>query len=330
MNIFEKTGNIKKIVNGYKGARVVSAAEELKIFETLGKSPKTKHEVAQKTDIDVLKIETILNALTCMGLIEKNAQGYFLDEYYDVLNPNTPQTQCGYIRHATTMMNKWSELAKAAKTSKLNFKNFDAITGEEESEMIAFIQAMNTNALPQAKFLAEKFDFENHKILDIGAGAGTYCIHIGKTYSTTSGVLMDLPAVCRIIDDNLKKSNLNDRFKTCPQNYNEGLIEGKYNDIFMFAMAHQENDKNLEILLRRAYSSLEIGGRLFLSSFFLNDDRVSPEFSVMFAIEMMVMSANGKVYTHSEIIRLIENAGFKNITRVENTKGPSTLYMADK
>lgn len=330
MDMLKKVGEIKKLVNGYKSSRVISAAEELKIFEILDRTPQNSATIAEKAQINEDKMETILNALVCIGIVEKIESGFYLGDYYDVLSENTPDTQCGYIRHATTMMNKWSNLAEAAKFSEIKKKNFEAITGEEKKSTQAFIQAMNANALLQAKFLVEKYDFDNHRILDIGAGAGTYCIKVGQKYSSASGVLMDLPAVCEIINDNLNMNQLNNRFKTYAQNYNNGLAAGTYDDIFMFAVAHQENDKNLATLLRRAYDALEVGGRLFLSSFFLNENRTSPEFSVMFAIEMLVMSDNGKVYTHSEIVQHIQKAGFKGISKVEGTKGPATLYIGYK
>lgn len=330
MDNFQKVGAIKKIANGYKAARVISAAEELGIFKILGETPLKGEEVAVKASIEGKKMEAILNALVCMGIIEKDENGFCLGEYYDVLYADSPQTQCGYIRHATTMMNKWSNLTQAARTSEIKKENFDAITGEEKKATAAFIQAMNANALPQARFVVEKFDFENHKILDVGAGAGTYCIAVGEKYQSASGVLMDLPAVCDIIDSNLAEHKLTERFVTFPKDYNEEIAKGQYDDVFMFAVAHQENDKNLQNLLERIYKALVPGGRLFLSSFFLNEDRVSPEFSVMFAIEMLVMSTDGKVYTHSEIKQYIENAGFKNVEKVEGTKGPATIYIATK
>lgn len=330
MDNFQKVGIVKKITNGYKGARVISAAEELGIFKILGRTPIKGSEVAAKANIEIKKMEAILNALTCMGVIEKNEEGFWLGDYYDVLYADSPQTQCGYIRHATTMMNKWSNLTKAARMSEIKKENFDAITGEEKKATAAFIQAMNANALPQAKFIAEKFNFENHKILDVGAGAGTYSIKIGEKYLSARGVLMDLPAVCEIINTNLIEYKLVERFETYPQDYNDGIVAGEFDDVFMFAVAHQENDENLQKLLRRVYDALVPGGRLFLSSFFLNEDRISPEFSVMFAIEMLVMSTDGKVYTHSEIKRYIAEAGFKNIEKTEGTKGPATIYIASK
>lgn len=330
MENFQKIGKVKTVTNGYKASRIISAAEELKVFEILDKKPIMAAVIAERAGIDYLKMEALLNALACIGVVDKNEMGFYLGEFYDVLSPKSPQNQCGYIRHATTMMNRWTNLAEAAKTSQIKMKNFEAITGEERKETVAFIDAMNANALPQAKFVAERYNFENHKILDVGAGAGTYCITVGKKYPSASGILMDLPAVCEIIDNNLNNNNLSDRFKTYARNYNDGIAEGQFNDVFMFAVAHQENDDNLEALLKRIYDVLVPGGRLFVSSFFLNEDRIGPEFSAMFAIEMLVMSANGKVYTHSEIVEHIKNVGFNDVSKIEGTKGPATIYVASK
>lgn len=331
MEIYEKVSNLKKLVNGYKASQIISSAEQLKIFEVLDKKPIDCNNLSNTLNINCSKLEAILNALVCLNLVSKNDYGFFLDEYYDVLSIKSENNQLGYIRHATTMMNKWTKMAELAKLKEINESNFNDITGKERTSTEAFIQAMNNNALPQAKFISKNYSFEKHKILDIGAGAGTYSLMIGKNYNTAKGVMLDLPAVSKIIQQNIIDSNLEERFNVLEGNYNDTLIvKEKFDDIFLFAVAHQENDENLNKLLEKVYEVLKIGGRLFLSSFFLNEDKISPEFSVMFAIEMLVMSPNGKVYTHSEIQQKLKNIGFNQIERVNEIPSPATLYVATK
>lgn len=79
-----------------------------------------------------------------------------------------------------------------------------------------------------------------------------------------------------------------------------------------------------------SYSVLKPNGRLFLTSFFLNDDKIGPEFSVQFAIEMLVNTKNGKVYTHSEIKDLLKESNFSKMERIDEIPGPATLYIAKK
>ena len=150
-----------------------------------------------------------------------------------------------------------------------------------------FIQEMKANAIPQAEYITNKYNFENHNILDIGAGAGTYLI-------------------------------------TLPYDYNNDFPNGLYADVFLFAVVHQEPKENLKRLLNNIYNILKPNGRLFLTSFFLNNDKISPEFSVQFAIEMLASSQNGKVYTHSEITDLLKDCNFSNIERIDKIPSSAT------
>lgn len=332
MKTQEQVAEVKKAVNGYKVSRLMSAAERLGFFAALTKEPQSITELSEKLNLAAENLVVILNALVSLGFVERVSKKdqYFLGEYYEALSTDSPNNQLGYIRHATTMEDKWAYLAEAAKNKELTLKNFNDITGNQKASTVSFIQAMHANALPQARYISDIFDFNNHNILDVGAGAGTYSIAVGQKYGAATGILFDLPAVAEIISENLVQNNLADRFTIKPGDYNETLPEGKFDDIFLFAVAHQEESTHLKSLLREIYAHLKEGGRLFLSSFFLNADKISPEFSVMFALEMLVMSTSGKVYTHDEICEMISSVGFLNIQRDDKMPGPSTLYTATK
>lgn len=224
-------------------------------------------------------------------------------------------------------MEKYNNLENAIKNNDLSIINFKKLTDEQAEN---FIQGMQANAIPQAEYIASKYDFENHAILDIGAGAGTYLINVSKKYKSVVGTMIDLPQVSKIQNRNIEKSNLQDRLKSVPCDYNNNFPNGFYDDVFLFAVVHQEPKENLKRLLNNIYSILKPNGRLFLTSFFLNEDKISPEFSVQFAIEMIANSQNGKVYTHSEITDLLKDCNFSDIERIDEIPSPATLYLVQK
>ena len=115
-----------------------------------------------------------------------------------------------------------------------------------------------------------------------------------------------------------------------PCNYNEDFPNETYDDVFLFAIVHQEPKENLKKLFDNIYKVLKPNGRLFLTSFFLNEDKISPEFSVQFAVEMPANTQNGKVYTHCEIKKMLENSKYSNIERIDEIPGPTTLYIVKK
>lgn len=50
----------------------------------------------------------------------------------------------------------------------------------------------------------------------------------------------------------------------------------------------------------------------------------------MFAIEMLIISARGKFYTHKEINNKLINTGFNKIQRLDSISVSATLYIVHK
>ena len=327
MNIKEEISNFKSMVNSYKLTSLIITANNIGIFDNLNENAKSLEQIAKEIEIPSNRIEPILNGLAFNKIIEKNEIGYYLTEYKDVLLKDSKFNQTGYIDFAQTVMGKYNNLENAIKDNNFSFNNFKDLT-EKQAEN--FMKGMQANAVPQAEYIASKYNFENHNILDIGAGAGTYLITVSKKYQSIKGKMIDLPQVSKIQNRNIEKEDLKDRLISISCDYNIDFPKENYDDIFLFAVVHQEPEENVKKLLDNIYNVLKPNGRLFLTSFFLNDDKISPEFSVQFAIEMLANSKNGKVYTHNEIKKLLKDSNFKNIERIDNIPSPATLYIANK
>lgn len=327
MDIKEEISSFKSMINSYKLTNLIITANNLGIFNCLSENDKNIEQIAKELDVIDDRIEPILNGLVFYKIISKNENGYYLDEYKNVLLNSSKFNQTGYIDFAKTIMEKYSNLEDAIRNKNLSISNFRDLTNEQAE---SFIQGMQANAIPQAEYIASKYDFENHTILDIGAGAGTYLINVSKKYKSVVGTMIDLPQVSKIQNRNIEKENLQNRLKSVSCDYNNNFPTGAYDDVFLFAVVHQEPKENVKRLLNNIYSILKPKGRLFLTSFFLNDNKISPEFSVQFAIEMLTNSKNGKVYTHNEIKELLKKSKFLNIERIDEIPSLATLYLAQK
>lgn len=327
MEIKEQTQKLKKMVNSYKLTHLIITANNIGLFNSLDNNSKTLMQISEELKLEESRIEPILNALTFYEIISKNDSGYYLDAYDEVLNKNSEYNQLGYINFAQTIMKKYQNLENAVRNNDFATNNFKKLT-EKEAE--SFMQGMEANAIAQAKFIAANYDFNNHNILDIGAGAGTYLITVAKKYKNVTGKMIDLPEMVKIQNRKIKKEKLEERIISEKCDYNINFPKEKYDDVFLFAVVHQEPEKNINKLLKNIYNVLKPNGRLFLTSFFLNEDKISPEFSVQFAIEMLMNTDNGKAYTHGEIQNLIKKNKFKEIERINEIPSPATLYIAKK
>ncbi len=327
MEIKEQTKKFKEMINSYKLTYIIISANNIKLFDCLDNKGKTLAQIARELNLEEGKIEPILNALTFYKIISKTNDTYYLKEYNEVLNKNSEYNQLGYINFAETVIKKYQNLENAIKNEGVSTNNFKQLT-EKEAE--SFMKGMDANAITQAKFIAENYDFNNHKILDVGAGAGTYSITVAKKYETVTGKMIDLPEMVKIQNKRINQEGLQGRMISESYDYNSTFPTENYDDVFLFAVIHQEPENNVKKLLENIYTVLKPNGRLFLTSFFLNEDKISPEFSVQFAIEMLINTEKGKAYTHNEIQKLINKSNFKEIERVDEIPGPATLYIAKK
>lgn len=327
LEIEKQINSFKNMINSYKLTYLIITSNNIGIFSCLEEQPKTLLQISEEIHIKKNTIEPLLNALVFNKIINKNNQGYYLEQYKDVLLKDSKFNQLGYIDFAKTVMRKYNTLENAIKDNNFSFNNFNELT-EKQAE--SFMKGMQANAIPQAEYIASKYNFENHNVLDIGAGAGTYLITVSKEYKSVNGKMIDLPQVSKIQNINIGKEHLKDRLVSIPCDYNNDFPKGNYDDVFLFAVIHQEPKENVKKLLDNIYTILKPNGRLFLTSFFLNEDKISPEFSVQFAVEMLANSKNGKVYTHSEIKSLLKGSKFLNIERIDEIPSPATLYVAKK
>ena len=327
MEIKEQTKKMKEMINGYKLTYLIMSANNIGLFNILDNKEKTLTQIAMELNLEEDRIEPILNGLTFHKIISKNKDSYYLEEYNEILNKNSEYNQLGYIQFAETIIKRYENLENAIKNKETATNSFKDLT-EKEAE--SFMQGMNANAINPSKFIAENYNFDNHKILDVAAGAGTYSITVAKKYENVTAKMIDLPEMVKIQNKRIHQEGLEERLTSEIYDYNINFPTGNYDDVFLFAVVHQEPEEHIRKLLDNIYTVLKPNGRLFLTSFFLNEDKISPEYSVQFAIEMLINTEKGKAYTHNEIQSLIKKSQFKEIERVDEIPGPATLYIAKK
>ena len=319
---------LRSCVNGYKPAQILMSAEEIGVFDAIARGADTVDQIARQINAPTQALEPILHALENLGILAAPAGRFSFTEYGSLLNPQVEGCQNSYLRYAASVKTLWNSLDVAATDPNRAKENFAAITGQNAEMSSRFLAAMDTNAKPQAKWLVNNFDFSNQDILDIGAGAGTYSAAVAKQYPTARIVAFDLPDVATHLGDNIEEAKLTQQITVTSGNYNAAIPGGAFDDVFLFAVIHQEPVDKTTDLLKRIKSALKESGRLFLTSFFVDDTRTKPDFSVIFAVEMLVMVPGGRVYSFRELEELLRAAGFRKIDKTISTPGPATLYVA--
>lgn len=93
MNIADEIYNFNSMVNSYKITSLIVSANNLRIFDNLSENSKSLQEISNKIAIPADRIEPLLNGLVFYKIISKNEEGYYLDEYKNVLLKNSKFNQ---------------------------------------------------------------------------------------------------------------------------------------------------------------------------------------------------------------------------------------------
>jgi cyclopropane fatty-acyl-phospholipid synthase-like methyltransferase len=93
---------------------------------------------------------------------------------------------------------------------------------------------------------------------------------------------------------------------------------------------HQLDQDGCVTLLRKAHKSLVSGGRAVAVEFLLDEDRVSPRFSAMFAFQMLGSTPHGQAYTAREFEDMGPSAGFAKVIAKPLPPTPQSLILFER
>ncbi|MDH3316088.1 MAG: methyltransferase [Gammaproteobacteria bacterium] len=318
MDIYDQIAAVRKAINSYQFPQLLITAQETGILEKLSQQPSSASELAEAVGGLEEPIRRLANALVAHSVLNLEDNRYTIADDWSILRSNSPASMIGYIQHMSLLKDRWAQLGKALRDEDFSRESVALIDGSNRQTTETFIAAMDEVAKPIATKLASDWEFDNHRIMDIGGGSGIYSIVVASTNKNVTG----------IAQKNIKAAGLNQSLATASGDYNEGLPDEGFDDAFLFAMVHRQDEAQNRSLLQRTFKALNRGGRLFLIGFFTNEHGTGPVFSAHFAVEMTVMVPGGRVYSHTEIEKLIEHAGFTAMERIDTIPGPATLYTA--
>jgi hypothetical protein len=167
-------------------------------------------------------------------------------------------------------------------------------------------------------------------MLDIGGGSGVYPIEVVKAYPNMSADILDLEPVCKVANEYIKKSNLQDRIHTRVLDFSKDQLPKDYDVALLSHIIHFFAKEKVLSLLRKIYDSLSSeNGVVIISEWLLNDERTGPIPSALMSLTMVVDMPEGRNYSYNEVSKMLVDVGFKNIER-RPLAGPAEIVIGYK
>jgi 2-polyprenyl-3-methyl-5-hydroxy-6-metoxy-1,4-benzoquinol methylase len=298
----------------FQGSRILLSAFELDVFTVLGDEEKSSEEVADAIGADPRGTDRLLNALCALEVLSKS-RGKFTNSpaAAQLLVKGKPGYQAGFM-HAVHLWDSWSTMTNAVQNGGLI--NRSPVEDRDDTWFVAFIAAMHGRATKEAPGLVSRLDLASvSRVLDVGGGSGAFSMAFVRAKDGLKSTLFDLPNVVSLARGYIEKQRLSDRIDTVTGDYNQDELPIGYDLVFLSAIIHSNSPQQNQSLFNKVSRSLNPGGRIIVSDFIMNDDRISPAFGAFFALNMLVNTPEGDTYTEQEVKEWITTAGMSFVER---------------
>jgi len=321
---------ILDVARSFQPACVLTAGAVLDVFTPLHEQSKTAQALACELGADSRAMTILLDALAAMELLDKQGNLYSVpSDVGRLLSEKSPANILPMVRHMSNCLRHWSLLSQVVQ------KGGPAETGPSIRGVAAdradFIGAMQNVSEPVAAEVVDRLQpLKFRRVLDVGAGPGTWTIALLQAVPEARATLFDLPLVIPMARRRIAEAGLKGRVEFVGGDYyNDDLPDG-VDLVWLGAVCHQNSRAQNRALFSRAYQSLDEGGAVIIRDIIMDASRTRPKAGALFAVNMLVNTEGGRTYTFDEYRQDLCEARFDEVVLVHQDESMSCLVRAEK
>lgn len=273
-----------KLLHQKRETELFLSALRLNIFSEL-EVWETAEALAKRTGLNGRNLDLFLNALACIGLLEKSGNTYRnTQESNEFLSKSSPLYlgDCLLFRersmspdHLDERVRKGPDLQIAQKNNGVEVYDFcgaartgisEMYTGRVQSLIKASLQLLS--------------DRPPKKILDLGGGHGVIAIELVLAFPGCRGVVFEHPSVACVPESLIAERRLSERIRVMQGDFNKDDIGGGYDLIIVSGILNFAKD-HLDALLSKLCGALNVGGYLYVVAHGVSEDYQSPPETIL-------------------------------------------------
>ena len=304
---------ILEITRGFQQSCVLVAAAELGLFDVLTDKPMSAADVASRMKTDNRATTILLDALTAMGLVIKDAESYAAAPgTVEALGAAGPDNVLAITRHHANCLRNWAQLASIVQTGRPP-ERIPSILGPE-GDLESFIEAMDNICRSIAPALVERLGPPKFThLLDLGGGPGTWTIAFLRAAKDAKATLFDRPDVLPIARKHITAAGMEDRVTLAAGDFEaDPSLPAGADLAWVSAIVHQNSRQENRDLFAKVHAALAAGGRIVIRDVVMDASHTQPADGALFAINMLVHTPGGGTYSFAELSEDLTAAGFVN------------------
>jgi SAM-dependent methyltransferase len=321
---------ILEMMRGFQPACVLGAAAELDVWGIIGEQAVTAEEAAGKLGADLRAATILLDAVAALGLLVKEEGWYRVPaELRPLLTRGAPGTMLPMLLHSMNILRNWAQLAWVTKAG-FPGPNTASIRGFE-ADRAAFIAAMHSVSTPWADDLVAKLGPPQFRhLLDVGGASGTWTMAFLRTAPDARATIFDLPDAVDQAQERLANSEFGNRVSLVKGDFYADELPAGADYAWVSAICHQHSREHNRALFAKVFRALAPGGRIAVRDIVMEPDRTRPRDGALFAINMLVNTANGGTFTLDEYAADLQAAGFADPQLLVPHEGMNAVVGARK
>ncbi|MDQ3323104.1 MAG: acetylserotonin O-methyltransferase [Acidobacteriota bacterium] len=310
----ESPNELLELAIGFQRSQVLFSFVELEIPKILHEKNLTAKELSEKLLIDPIAMERFLNASVILGLLEtdnKNYKNTALAEYF-LVKGNEFYLGGQIRRYQNHSYPLWIALTEKLKSWKHGESENE--TPDEEDQGADSMAEQHNLALLHGYALAKAFDFSNYKrVLDLGGGTGAMSIGLCETFPNLRATVFDLPENVEKAEEFITASNLKNQIKTIGGDVTKDELPEDFDVALLANLVSVFDAETNKKLLADIYKKLPENGACIISGWILDENRLSPEISVLFCLEDICWKSPDVEKNFGVYKSWLEEAGFKRV-----------------
>jgi SAM-dependent methyltransferase len=301
----------------YWQSKILLTALRLDLFTVLAEQALSAAALTARLGATERGLTTLLDALVALGLLVKQDDHYANTPFADVALDRNKPSFCGYVplfeAHCWELWGQLEEtICRGSNPVQDRLFHADPLGTE------LLLRGLHADALRLAPALAARLDLgRRRRLLDLGGGAGTYAIAFCQANPELTAVLFDLPGPLALAQQLVSAAVLTDRISLLAGDFRRDALPRGFDLVLLSNILHGQSAETNQHTLSEVYDALEPEGELILRDVLMNEDRTSPAFGALFAVNLLLHSTSGRCYTLREVSGWLAKAGFRNLQVLE-------------
>ncbi len=300
----------------YWQSKILLTALRLDLFTVLADQDLSAIVLAARLGAAERGLAVLLDALVALGLLTKQDHCYANTPFARTALDRTKPSFCGYAplfdAHCWDL---WGQLEDMVRGRGRPAQ--DAVFHADPVGTELLLRGLHADALRLAPALAARLDLERRRrMLDLGGGGGTYAITFCQTQPRLRAVIFDLPGPLTLAYQLVSAAGLTDRISLVVGDFRTAPLPQGFDLAFLSNILHGQSAETNQRLLSAVFAALDLGGELILRDVLMNEDRTTPVFGALFAVNLLLHGA-GSCYTFREVQSWLTAAGFHDLEVLE-------------